>query len=314
MQFSVIQARVAQETGLSTVDDATMIKAWINGAYQQLSGFFEWPWLMTNFTMQTTSDITNLTATVSAGSASLTLSGAPTPSTLSLANNYMIQLTDTAQGGTSDWYLISAHTANTTAVTLSVPFVGTSNYTAGTCKIRQVYYNLPTNIDRLADLRQSVTKLKIELVDKLTFDKIVPDPDNTGTPTYAYLSGMVGSGSSQGAWQLSLYPLPSSVINIQGRGYITITELSADADIPLLPPKWHNALVFLALALYGHDYIDDSRVQSAMAKSKEIMAEMLKEFNPFPGEMHVIQPWDTRTPRGLLGVRLPSNFPWPWGV
>ncbi len=312
MQFLDIQARVAQETGLSIVDDATIIKAWINGAYQQLSGFYEWPWLLTNFTIQTEADITNLTATVTAGSATVTLSAAPTPATLSLATYYMIQFTTSP--ATNDWYLISAHTANTTAVTISVPYTGTANYTAGACKIRRIYYNLPTNIDRLSDLRQSITKLKIELIDKLTFDKMVPDPDNTGTPTYAYSSGMVGSGTSQGAWQLSLYPLPSAVINIQGRGYRTVTELSADADVPLLPLKWHNALVFLALALYGHDYIDDSRVQSAMTKSKEIMAEMLKEFNPFPGEMHVIQPWDTRTPRGLLGVRLPSNFPWPWGI
>jgi hypothetical protein len=314
MQFSIIQARVAQETGLSTVDDATMIKAWINGAYQQLSGFFEWPWLLTNFTMQTEADITNLTASVNAANASVTLNVAPTPATKSLANFYMIQFTDTTQGATNDWYLVSAHTANTTAVTISVPYVGITNYTAGTCTIRRVFYSLPTNIDRLRDLRQSITKLKIELIDSQTFDKIVPDPNNTGTPTYAYLSGMVGSGAALGAWQLSLYPLPSAVINIQGRGYITVTELSADGDIPLLPVKWHNALVFLALALYGHDYIDDTRVQSAMSKSKEIMTEMLKEFNPFPGELHVIQPWDTRTPRGLLGVRLPSNYPWPWGV
>jgi hypothetical protein len=309
MQFSAIQERVAQETGLSTTDNAAMIKAWINGAYQQLSGFFEWPWLLTNFTIQTEADITTPLATVSAGGTTVTFNVAP--SSLSVATYYMIKFTDSP--ASSDWYLISTHTANTTTATISVPYTGSANYVAGGCKIRRIYYNLPANIDRLSDLRQSITKLKIELIDKLTFDKMVPDPDNTGTPTYAYLSGMVGSGASQGAWQLSLYPLPSGIINIQGRGYLTVTELSADDDIPVLPPKWHNALVFLALSLYGHDYIDDTRVQSALARSKEIVSEMMKEFNPFPGEMHVIQPWDTRTPRGLLGVRLPSNFPWPWG-
>lgn len=310
MQFLDIQTRVAQETGLDITTDATMIKAWINGAYQQLSGFFEWPWLLTNFILQTEADITDKTASVTAGGTTVTFNVAPSAN--SLASYYMIKFTDSPNTG--DWYFISTHTANTNTCTISVPYTGSTNYVAGACKIRRILYNLPTNIDRLADLRQSVTKLKIELIDRLTFDKMVPDPDNTGTPTYAYLSGMVASGSAKGAWQLSLYPLPNAVINIQGRGYITVTELSADSDTPLLPPKWHNALVFLSLALYGHDYIDDSRVQSAMAKSKEIMAEMLKEFNPFPGELHVIQPWDTRTPRGLLGVRLPSNFPWPWGI
>ncbi len=309
MNFLDIQTRVAQETGMDLTTDSSLIKAWVNGAYQQLSGFFEWPWLLTNFTIQTEADITALTATVSAASSSVTLSSTVA---YSLAGNYMIKFTGTGQ--TSDWYQVSTHTAGTAALTLNVPYVGTSTLTAGACTIRKVYYNLPTNIDRLSDLRQSITKLKIELIDKITFDKMVPDPDNTGTPTYAYLSGMSTTVATQGAWQLSFYPLPSAVVNIQGRGYSTVTELSADADIPLLPTKWHGALVFLALALYGHNYIDDVRVKTATDRSGEIMKEMLKEFNPFPGEMHVIQPWDTRTPRGLLGVRLPSNYPWPYGV
>lgn len=305
MTFLEMQTRIAEETGLSLADDATKIKAWINGAYQQVSGFFEWPWLLTNFIIQTVADITTNTASVSAGGTSVTLGSTVAQS---LANNYWIKFTDAGQ--TNDWYPITAHTAGTAAVTIGNNYVGTSNLVAGACKIRKVYYDVPSSIDRIRDLRQSITKLKIELVDPITFDKIVPDPDNTGTPTYAYLSGMTAAG----AWQLSFYPLPSAVINIQGRGYKMVTEMSGDSEVPLIPLKWGNVLVFLALALYGHDYIDDNRVGNAAAKAKEILQEMLKEFNPLPGETHVIQPWDTRTPRGLLGVRLPSQFPWPWGI
>lgn len=304
MQFSDIQARVAQETGLSTTTDATAIKAWINGAYQQLSGFFNWPWLLTNFTLQTEADITARTATVSAGSTSVTLDSSPSAS--SLATYYMIQFSSVSD----DWYYISAHTGGQATLTLGVAFTGTSTLTSGVCKIRRIHYLMPTTIDRIIDLRQSVTKIQLQAIDSRTFDTIVPDPNNTGSPTYYYLSGM----NSSNQWEITYYPLPSSVINIQGRGYLKITELSGDSDTPLLPNKWHNALVFLALALYGHAYIDDSRVESAQARAKEIVEEMLKEFNPIPGEMHVIQPWDTRTPRGLLGVRLPSNYPWPWGI
>ena len=54
MQFVDICTRVAQETGMDLTTDGSIIKAWVNGAYQQLSGFFEWPWLITNFTIQTT--------------------------------------------------------------------------------------------------------------------------------------------------------------------------------------------------------------------------------------------------------------------
>ncbi len=302
MQFSDIQARVAQETGLSTTTDATMLKAWVNGAYQQLSGFYAWPWLLTNFTMQTEADITTGTATVSAASTAVTLSVAPAAS---VATNYMIQFT----GSSTNWYLISAHTGGQTSVTLSNAFVGSTNYTAGTYIIRRVFYSLPSTVDRLIDLRQSVTNLKLEAVDAATFDKLIPDPEATGTPIYYYLTGM----TSANVWQVGFFPTPSAVINIQGRGLKTITELSGDSDLPLIPPKWHNALVFLALGLYGHDYIDDTRAQSAMERAKEIVQEMVKQCNPIPGRMDVIQAWDTRVPRSPLSLNLPTNYPRGWG-
>lgn len=297
MQFSVIQSRVAEETGLSLTDDATKIKAWINGAYQQLSGFYNWPWLITNFTMQTVADITSLTASVNAAGTAVTLSATHA---VSLATNYWIRFDDTS----ADWYPITAHTAGTNAVTIGNAYIGTTNLTAGACTIRKIYYDMPTGIDRIRDLRQAVTQEKIEIIDPITFDKALPDPSDTGTPRLAYLTGM----TSAGLWQMSFHPIPSEIINIQGRGYKAITELSADADVPLIPAKWHGALVFLSLALYGHDYIDDARVKNAYAKAKEIMKEMVKECSPVPGSINVIQAWDAR-PAGFFG----ENAPHIWG-
>lgn len=302
MQLSDIRTRVAQEAGLSATNDATMINAWINGAYQQLSGFYPWPWLLTNFTIQTEADITTGTASVNAGSTSVTLSSGPSSS---VATNYMIQFTDTS----NDWYYISAHTASSTSLTLANAFAGTSNYTAGSYIIRRVFYSLPTDLDRLIDLRQSITNLKLEGVEAATFDKLVPDPSSVGTPIYYYLTGM----TSANVWQVGFFPTPSAIINIQGRGLKTITEMSSDSDQPLVPAKWHNALVFLALALYGHDYIDDSRVESARSRAKEIVSEMVEQSNPIPGKMTVIQPWDTRVPRSPLSLNLPTNYPRGWG-
>lgn len=303
MNFLDLQNRVAQETGLDLSTDAEMVQSWINGAYQQLSGFYNWPWLFTNFTFQTVADITTSLATVNAGATSVTLDSTVP---VSLASNYWIKFT----GQSSDWYPITQHTANTASLTIGNSFLGTSNYVSGACTIRKVYYDLPSTVDRLIDLRQAVDKLKIEIVDVRTFDKVIPDPANTGTPTYAYMNGM----SSTGCWKIGFYPTPKEVINIQGRAYARVTEMTSNTEEPLIPAKWHSALVFLALSLYGHDYIDDTRVETATSRAKEILREMVKENNPIPGQMNVIQPWDTRTPRGLLGVRLPSNYPWPWGI
>lgn len=283
MQFSIMQTRVAEETGLSVTDDVTKIKAWINEAYQQVSGFYNWPWLLTNFVIQTVTDITTLTAAVNAGATTVTLSSTVTPT---LAGNYWIRF----DASSDDWYPITAHTAASATVTIGNAYLGATNITGAAVTIRKVFYDIPSGVDRIIDLRQSISDKKIQIIDPRTVDHVLPDPDTTGTPDIAYLTGITVAG----AWRMSFYPLPSAKINIQGRGYATITELSADADVPLIPTKWHSVLVFLALALFGHDYIDDTRIDSAQKRAKETIKEMIKESNPVPGMFNVIRTWDTR--------------------
>ena len=301
MNLTNLIARVANETGLDITADATAITAWINQAYQQLSGAFDWPWLLTNKTMQTEADITTGTATVSAGGTSVTLSDAP-PGSISVATNYMIQFTDQSD----DWYIISAHTGGATSLTINVAFVGSSDYTAGDYIIRKVFYTIPTGVDRLISLRQAINDVEMPCIDVRDYDRILPDPQNTGDPMCYYLTGM----NSSNLWQIGFDPVPSSVINIQVRGYIKITELSSGSDEPLIPNKWHNVLVFMALALYGHAYIDDSRLQSARQRAQELIQEMMGNYSPTPNKAIVVQPWDQRISRPPMGVlRFPPNFP-----
>ena len=66
----------------------------------------------------------------------------------------------------------------------------------------------------------------------------------------------------------------------------------------------------MALALYGHAYIDDTRLQSAQQRAMELLREMTEHYSPTPDRMKVIQPWDQRVARPPFGVlRFPPNFP-----
>lgn len=299
MNLTALIARVANETGLDTTTDATMITAWLNQAYQQVSGAFNWPWLLTNSTMQTEADITTGTATINAGATTGTLSVAPSGS---VATNYQIQFTDQSD----NWYLITVNNTPFTSFTIDVPFVGTSNYTAGSYIIRRVFYTTPTGTDRIINMRQTITDVEIPCIDVRDYDRILPDPQNTGTPVYYYLTGM----TSAGLWQVGFDPVPSAVINIQVRAYKKITELSTGTDEPLIPVKWHNILVFMALALYGHEYIDDTRLQSARQRATELLREMEMNYSPTPDRAPIIQPWDQRVQRPPFGaLRFPPNFP-----
>lgn len=302
MNFSALQARVSDEVGLPTSDSAmaTRIKAWINQAYQHISGALNWPWLIKNYTLQTVADITTGTVSINAASTSLTFSSAPS---VSVANDYMILFTTT-----NDWYTISSHTAASTSATLSVPYVGTSNLTAGTYTLRKVYYSLGSDVDRILDIRQTIQSAKLESVDVRYFDRSLPDPQATGSPLYY---AVLGYDTTDTYLRVTLYPTPDAVMNLQVRYYVKITELSASTDTPLIPAKWHNAIVMAALAIYGHSYIDDARIQEAKTRYDSIMKDMMANYGFSPDKITVIRPWDQR-PGNLIGsVNVPLTIPQP---
>ena len=296
MDFNTLKTRIANETGMDLTIDDSIVGAWTNQSYQYITGLFNWQWLFKTATVQTVADITTGTVSVSSGATALTFSSAPT---ISVANDYMIQFTTT-----DDWYFISSHTANSTSATMSVPYVGDSAYSS-TYKLRKIYYSLPSDVDRIVDIRQTVTKNKLEYIDPRTIDRIIPDVNISGTPIYYSL---LGYDSSQN-WRIGYLPTPNAIVNMQVRYYQRVTDLSASTDTPLIPPKWHSAIVFGALALYGHSYIDDTRIKEAELRFRETIGEMLKNNNHVPDQMIVLQPWDTRVRTQPFRLRYPSNYP-----
>lgn len=298
MQFSVLQSRVAGETGLDTTTDATAIKAWINAAYKRVLGSFRWPWLLKHSTLQTVADITTGTVAINAASTSLTFSSAPA---VSVANQYMIQFPATSD----DWYLISAHTAGQTGATLANAFIGTSNISGASYICRKVLYSLPSDCDGLVDIRQAITDIRLTAVDIRTFDRYLPDPTSTAEPAVFAMAGLDSSKN----WQITLFPIPSSVMNLQVRYHQLPSDMSSDSDTPLLPEKFHDVLVYGALYLFGHPYIDDDRIKSAKIRFDEAMDNMRKSYNPVPEQMTIIQTWDTRVRRYTGNVQLPADYP-----
>jgi hypothetical protein len=259
---------------------------------------FDWPWLIKNTVIQTIVDITTGTATILAGGTSVTLSSTIAVST---ANTYKIKFV----GATDDWYLITAHTAGTGTLTISPAFVGSTNYTAGTYIIRKIYYSLASDFDRMVDMHQAINKYALQSIDLRNFDRIVPDPAATGVPKYFMISGEDATNIPR----LTFYPIPDAKINVEYNYYASIVELSGDTDVPIFPSKWHPVLVWMALAGFGHMYIDDSRVTLAKARAEEGIKEMIKNYSNDPSKITVLQPWDVRGRYRVFGAKFPANFP-----
>lgn len=296
MNFSSLKTRVAEELGLNATSDDTKLGVWVNEAYKFLAGMRDWPWLVKEGVVQTIADTTTLTASVNAAATAVTLSATHA---VSLANDYYIQF-----AATDDWYLITAHTAGQNTLTISPGYQASTNLTSGTCTIRKVFYSLASDVDQIIDMKQAVTDRQLVYVDPRELDRHLPDPTATGTP-YAYtFTGM----DANNYLRVSFYPIPSAKTNIQYKYYKRVADMSNTTDVPSFPDKWHQAIVFVALAMFGHPYIDDSRMQSAERRAKTVVSEMTKQVSPLPDKHNIIAPWDQRGGSRPYGAAWPPDF------
>lgn len=298
MDFTALKARVAGEAGLDTTIESTLLGVWVNAAYKHICGLYNWPWLMKPGTLVTVPDITTGTVSINAASTLLTFSSAPAAS---VANQYMIQFPATSD----DWYPISSHTAAQTSAVLGTAFVGSSNISGAEYICRKVYYSLPSDLDRIVDIRQAVSDITLSHVDIRNFDRALPDPTATGDPINYSVVGL----DSSGYWQITLHPTPATKLLLQLRYYYTPSDMASGS--PVLPEKFHDAIVWCALAMYGHAYIDDNRITAAKVRFEQRIADMRRMYSPVPDRRNVLQTWDSRGGSAYPGV-LPPNYPYPW--
>jgi hypothetical protein len=296
MDLLALRNRVANATGLnpSSTSDASKVDAWINAAYRYISGLYAWPWLMKQGTIVTYADITTGTASINSEDTALTFSSAPS---VSVANDWMIQF-----DASSDWYDITSHTASSTSATLSTAYNDSSSLSAGDYLLRKIYYSLPSDLDTIVSLRQMRSKVDLVPLDPRFLDMAVPDPNVTGQPTHYVVGGL----DSSNYWRVSFYPTPVERINVLVRYLKKITDLSATTDTPIMPEKWHTAIVHAALALYGYQFIDDTRQKESVGLLGAMLSDMKQNSSPVPGAIAKPLPWDMHYPRHRSGLQIPD--------
>ncbi len=299
MTFVNLKLKVAEETGLNTTNDNTKLGVWVNEAYRFIAGLRRWPWNLATKTIQTVADITTGTVSVNAGATSITFSTGPTPS---IATDFQIQFT----AESDDWYLVTAHTAGQTGATISPGFVGSSNYSSKAYIVRKVFYSLASDVDQIINMKQAITDVALQYIDPRDLDDYQPDPTATSESPYSYT--VIGFDSS-GNWRVRFFPTPTTILNVHYKFYQRPTDMSSDGDLPILPTKWHQAIAFVALSMYGHPYIDDSRMSMAQSRARTILTEMIKQISPLPDKHPVIQAWDARGGTKPFGAVFPPAFP-----
>lgn len=301
MDFLTLQKEVGEQMGLDYTDSSqgTLIKRWINTAQQQVFAYFNWPFLRANapLIIQTVPDYTTGTASVSAGGTAVTFNGTIADS----KTNQYIQF-----ASSKDWYQITAHTAGTSSATISPAAISTNTTAAYT--IRKFYYSTSTSVDRIVQIKQSITPYQLKEVGKEFFEAIEPDQQSTGTP---YVFRMAGYDSS-GAPQFQLWPTPDAVINLTIDYLRVASDLSADSDVSIIPSKWHTSVLIQGALAQGFLWDSDDRFKTAKNNFEEGLLVMKNNYEISTTRHRVMRSIDEQ-PRLTGPLPFPSTYPniWP---
>jgi hypothetical protein len=90
------------------------------------------------------------------------------------------------------------------------------------------------------------------------------------------------------------------------RGIQKLSDLSADADISLIPVPWHDAIINVG-AYFGFQGLDDTRASQELEIGEIRIADMARNYGHDIGRHRVMQPVEDGNINGIQYV-LPSNY------
>ena len=295
MNFLTQQQELAAQIGLDQGDATTavLLKRWLNTSQQMILQAAEWPFLRnsTPLIVQTVTDITTGTMSTTAGSATITFSSGPVASVA----GYYVQTSSS-----KDWYQIAAHTAGATTATIAPSAIYTLS--AGTYIVRKFYYALDSTVDRVLQIRQGVTPFQLDEKDKESFDRMKPNPMDVGTPLIYVMAGK----NTSDIWQFILWPTPNTVANLQVDYLKAAVDLVADADISVIPAKWHTSVMLEGAKWQGFNWNDDTRAGDARSNFYNGITQMEQEMLPSRSNSRVMRPIDSAEP--IFPFPLPQNY------
>lgn len=278
----------------SNATDLVKLKRWLNMAQQEISSKYNWPFMIAEEIVQTVTDITTGTASVSAGGTTVTLTSGPAAS----CTNRFIKFSDA-----NDWYQITAHTAASTTMTITPAYAGTSNLSASTFTIRKLWYTTAAALDSILDIKQFTVPGRVCSLPPGKTDMFAPLYYDTGNP-YQYILSVP---TSTGALQFSLFYSPSTVQNLMVRGIKQLSDMSATTDVSVIPTRWQGGLIDLA-SYYAFLSVDESRAKQCYERAMIAVEDMKRVYIPDTGRQRILQPTD-----GMQGGDVAYSLPPEYG-
>ena len=254
--------KLKEVTGVTAVN--TIIARFLNQANQDLH-LERWPWAERRATIRTFDPYT--TGTVDVAITNLTtrrtVTGTTTAwnTTNSFGDANAQALMKMTLGASGMVHLIST-VDSATQITLdtSTPFMGDTALDDAGYAIYQDDYAVASDFDDVVDMRFFDEDRKIQLVGPKEFYLAYARNSVRAAPKFATLIELGPSGSVSLRRRVVFGPAPDKQYIIPYRYYTTnlavsstgtaAANLSADADEPIVPLRWRQALVYKALQLW----------------------------------------------------------------
>lgn len=210
-----------------------------------------------------------------------------------LVNGMNVQITGTTSYNITDSSIASV-TTDTFAITATfVADDATGTWTTGAVDTEEYTYAedeyaLATDFLRPVDQHQFGDRRQITLIGRNEFRDRFAMLWTFGNPRFATMIDKTALGSSSAGTpvrRVALYPIPQQSTLIRYH-YITSnlavssagvaqTQLSADADVPIVPLRYRHAILFHALYHWYRDREDDPRSQVAKAEYTDLVLRIV---------------------------------------
>lgn len=298
LTFSDLQNEVYAHTGLDSTDSTnqTNVNRWINYVQQDLCGRWPWAFMQSRESIVTVADYTTGTVSVASGSATVTGTGTAFTSTHG-SGDYFIQFS-----GSNDWYKVTAR-ASATSLTIEQTYQPTSSATNVTYTLRKIFYSLSSSCDRVIDIRNWNTPLKLIQVDPRTIDDLRPNPQSTNS-SYGYVTWMY---DSSGNIQISPYPFPSDARLFEVRTQKRPTDMSSSTDSPSVPNKYAHVIAWGGISI-GFAYLrkfNEASVWNQRFESR--ITEMRREFRMSEDSQPILRSIDSV--QRAKWIQMPEQYP-----
>lgn len=295
LTFADLENEVYAHANLDSTDTATQtnVDRWLNYTQQDLCSRWPWPFMESRESIVTVPDYTTGTISVSNGGTTVTGSGTnfQGPSVQGNVTPSFIQFS-----GANDWYGVSS-VNSTTSLTIDTAYQGTT-LSGATYIYRRMYYNLSANCDRIVDVRNWTTPLKLVQVDPRTIDDLRPNPQSTNS-SYGYMTWGI---DSTGRINISPYPFPSDARVFEVRTIRRPTDGSVS-----IPNKYAHVIAWGATSIAWAYKKNLEMAGGWSAKFEQRVTQMRSEYRMSEDNQVILRSIDSG--QRSKWIQMPEQYP-----